>query len=337
MKIDPERLRILRQQKGLTRAELHKRSGLSERTIQRLENEPDRSQKSQEHTLNSLAKALGVESGVLTGELPLPESDNAPAENPDLVQIGAKITPKARLAYDLIKRRYGVSATEVINMAPLFFVLLAEGSLAQRRKKLKKADEAIDLLSQDNESGEKIIFSESVGHVSNAYKLIEESIDKADIFGEHLFSDPHFPISDPFDFTEENPFANYLRKLAKELKNAGVVNVDEGTLDLGGVSRSKHKFSYYDICGDELNRIANGSPDAKRTLETGCARLSEIPKELMGEDADEKRAEWLEGKLLDIFKIAPKEIVNTLATAAADDPEIKKKLEEFTTKKGDDQ
>ena len=307
MKIDPERLRILRQQKGLTRAELAKRSNLSDRTILRLENEPDRSQKSQEHTLNSLAKALGVESGVLTGELPLPESDNAPAENPDLVQIGAKITPKARLAYDLIKRRYDVSATEVINMAPLFFVLLAEGCLAQRREKLKKADEAIELLSQDNESGYRIIFFESVGHVSNAYKLIEESIEKADLFGEHLFSDPHFPISDPFDFTEGNPFANYLRKLAKELKNAGgVVNVDEGTLDLGGVSRSKHKFPYYDICGDELNRIANGSPDAKRTLETGCARLSEIPKELMEKDADEKRAEWLEGKLLDIFKIASK-------------------------------
>ena len=335
MKIDPERLRILRKQKGLTRLELAKRSNLSERTIQRLENEPDRSQKSQEHTLNSLAKALGVESGVLTGELPLPESDNAPAENPDLVQIGAKITPKARLAYDLIKRRYGVSATEVINMAPLFFVLLAEGCLAQRRETAKKADEAIDLLNEYAEI-EHGISSEPVHYVYEAYVLIEESIEKADLFGE-LFSDSHFPLLVPSDSTEGNPFANYLRKLAEELNNAGVVNVDEGTLDLGGVSRSKHKFPYYDICGDELNRIANGSPDAKRTLETGCARLSEIPKELMGEDADEKRAEWLKGKLLDIFKIAPKEIVNTLATAAADDPEVKKKLEELTTKKGDDQ
>ena len=333
MKIDPERLLNLRQRKGLTRLKLAERSGISERTIQRWEKEAHRSQKPREDTLNRLAKALGVEKepGVLTGELPLPESDNAPAENPDPVQIGAKITPKARLAYDLIKRRYGVSATEIINMAPLFFVLLAEGCLAQRREKLKKADKAIDLLSEDNES--KGIFSGPVGHVYHAYALIEKSIEKADLFGEHLFSDPHFLIFDPFDSTEENPFANYLRKLAKELDNAGVVNVDNGTLDLG----SEYKFPTYNICGDELDCIANGSPDAKRSLETGCARLSEIPKELIEEDAGEKRAAWLKEKLWDIYKEVSGEIGDILATAVANDSEKKKKFEESLKKKGDDQ
>ena len=220
-------------------------------------------------------------------------------------------------------------------MAPLFFVLLAEGCLAQRREKLKKADKAIDLLSEDNES--KGIFSGPVGHVYHAYALIEKSIEKADLFGEHLFSDPHFLIFDPFDSTEENPFANYLRKLAKELDNAGVVNVDNGTLDLGGVSRSEYKFPTYNICGDELDCIANGSPDAKRSLETGCARLSEIPKELIEEDAGEKRAAWLKEKLWDIYKKVNGEIGDMIATMATDNPEAKKKLEETTKKKGDNQ
>ena len=335
MKIDPNRLRTLREEKGLTRLKLAERSGLSERTIRRLESEPDRSQKSQEHTLNSLAKALGVEKepGVLTGDVPLPESDNAPADTLGRVQIGAKITPKARLAYDLIKRRYGVNATEIINMAPLFFVLLAEGCLAQQRETLKKADEAIDLLSENNESGHGIFYF-PVEYVYNVYTLIEASIEKADLFGEHLFGDSHFDL---LDSTTGNPFANYLRKLAEELNKAGVVKVDNGTLDLGGVSRSKYKFPYYDICGDELNHIANGSPDAKRTLETGCARLSEIPKELMAEDAEEERAKWLEDKLLDIYKKVDEMMGDMLATAAADDPKVKETFEELYPKKGDDQ
>ena len=71
---------------------------------------------------------------MLTGEVPLPQAGNAPAPEPRRIQIGAEIAPKAKLAYDLIKRRYGVSATEIINMAPLFFTLLAELSLARRTR-----------------------------------------------------------------------------------------------------------------------------------------------------------------------------------------------------------
>ena len=160
MKIDPERLHSLRNKKGFTRSQLAQRSGISERTIQRLENEPQRSQKSQEHTLNSLAQALGVEKepGVLTGELPLPNSDKAPTgDNSDRVQIGAQIAPKTRLAYDLIKHRYGVSRTEIINMAPLFFVLLAEGSLAQRREKLKEVEDMLGAIGRNKGHGRYLV------------------------------------------------------------------------------------------------------------------------------------------------------------------------------------
>ena len=76
---------------------------------------------------------------MLTGELTLPESDKAPADNSERVQIGAQIAPKVRLAYDLIKRRYGVSVTDIINMAPLFFTLLADsGSLAAATREIER-------------------------------------------------------------------------------------------------------------------------------------------------------------------------------------------------------
>ena len=40
MQIDPKRLHSLRQKKGLSRPQLAKQSGITEKTIQRLEKEP---------------------------------------------------------------------------------------------------------------------------------------------------------------------------------------------------------------------------------------------------------------------------------------------------------
>ncbi len=300
MKIDPDRLRYLRKKQKLSLVKLAEKTkrvnppGITEKTIQRLEATSQQNTTVREHTIESLAKALSVEPGVLTGELPLPESDDTPADNPDRVQIGAQVAPKTRLAYDLIKRRYSVNATEIINMAPLFFVLLAEGSLAWRREKLKEVEEAYDHLMKIDGfwSGGSAYLQHGMDEGAGGEG---ESIDKADLFGEHL--DDDF-MGTPFDASKNNPFTHYLRKLAEELAASGVVDVDSGVLSLA----SNFKFPHYDICREELDHIANGSPIARICLETGCARLSEIPDELMAEDASEKRAKWLEEKLPDILE-----------------------------------
>ena len=295
--VDPARLLSLRQRRGLSRPQLAERSKVNERTIQRLEKEP---QPSRKDTLKRLATTLGVKPGVLTGELPLPESEKAPASASKLPQIGAQVAPKVRLAYDLIKRRYGVSATEIINLAPLFFAFLAEECLAWRREKLKELKEGTDRLKEiDGFWHGRQGFPFAVTPVPEAIEAEEDSIDKADLFGEHLLGCGTYDL----DPATDNPFASYLRKLKDELDITGVVDVDSGDLRFG----SPLKFPDYDICRDELDGIANGSHYAKVALETGDARLSEIPEELMAEDAGEERAKWLEDKLSDTFKELMKE------------------------------
>ena len=281
MKIDPKSLRSLRQKQGLTRPQLAERSGITPRTIQRLENEPQQCQKSRKDTLERLAKALGVKKNVLTGELPLPESGKAPDSDPERVQIGAQIVPKVRLAYDLIKRRYGVSATEIINMAPLFFALLAEGSLAWRREKLKELKEGIDRLNQIDGFWRENYFPFAVTVDDNDIKAEEDSIDKANdkanLFGEHLLGCVTYDL----DPSTDNPFASYLRKLKTELDITGVVNVDSGDLRFG----SPLKFPGYDLCRNELDRIANSSDSVKdqkkkiKDLEKGMEDLKKEIKE----------------------------------------------------------
>ena len=331
MKIDPERLRTLREQRGLTRLKLAERSKISDRTIQRLEKEPQKSKKTQEHTLNSLAQALGVKTGVLTSELPLPESDKASADDDlDRVQIGAQIAPKTRLAYDLVKHRYGVNATDIINMAPLFFVLLAEGSLAQRREKLKEVEDMLVRLDEIRDTGGtwSAEFSQAAVLAEWGSDWDKASIASADIFGEDLLDTDVYA----FEPNKINPFVHYLRNLAGDLAIPDVVDVDKGDLNF----RSQYKFPYYDICREELDNISNGSPKARRTLETGHVRLSEIPEELMAEDAGERRVKWLEDKLPPIYNM---EGGDSLAEMVAKDTEhdLKQKIEDMESQKVDSQ
>ena len=286
MPIDPERLHHLREARKLSRAQLARRAKVSERTIQRWESDSERSQTPRAHTMKCLAGALGVEEGVLTSELPLPDSGEPAAPEPDGVRISAEIDPMARLAYDLIKRRYGVSATEIIDMAPLFFVLLAEGSLAWRRERMKEAHEAIALLDRVEDSTGNKHFRVRAFETGETVDLEENSIGKADLFGEGLFE--KFGLV-PFDPDKTNPFAHFLRKLAGDLEKPDVVDMDRDFLAYG----SPPRFPYYWICRGDLRTIANRFAEAEDALMRGDVRLHEIPEELMAEDKGEARAKWL--------------------------------------------
>ena len=291
MPIDPERLRRLRKGQKLSRAKLSEQAKVSVRTIQRLESDSEASETPREHTLERLAGALRVEEGVLTGELPFPELDEPATLEP--VQISAKIDPMARLAYDLIKRRYGVSATEIIDVAPLFFVLLAEGSLAQRRERMKEAYDHLERIRQSTDGAYHCLnMTDTQGiidSIEDSIDLEEASIGKTDLFGEGLLPDSKNPwIADPFDPYDTNPFADYLRGLADALDKPSVVSCSQTGL-LGS-------FPPYWICLGMLKDITNGSDEARSALTSRAVRLDEIPEELMAEDAGEARAKWLADK-----------------------------------------
>lgn len=60
--------------------------------------------------------------------------------------------------------------------------------------------------------------------------------------------------------------------------------------DLCGVSTHR-------VCGDFPDEVTGGSDAARLALECGDVRLSDIPDELLGGDANDARIEWLEAKL----------------------------------------
>ncbi len=336
MKIDPNRLRSLRKKQNLSIANLADKTknlnppGITEKTIQRLEKQSSSNQTPREHTLKSLSKALDVEAGVLTGELPLPDVEDLFMDNSGRVRINAQIGSKTRLAYDLIRERYGVTATNLVSMAPLFFALLASGSLAWRKEKLKGLEEAIKCLKGDGDN-EWNLFAAITRPQENMVKMEDESISKADIFGEdlldyfrklmilvkdggpalfmvasHVVDDgqlaEQMPSQDEIEeiedfFSSDEGREELLRSaspFAQYLKMLARENADVVSVGDGDLWS---RFPNYDVYPKVLNEFANNSPVARIALEFGHARLSEIPDALRAEDAGEEREKWLKEKL----------------------------------------
>lgn len=292
---DPNRLKQLRKGKRLTRNDLARKSKISERTIARLESETGRLTDARERTVNELAKALDVEPGVLTGDLPLPDAtERMRPEGGRRRQISAQLQPNASLAYALIKRRYGLGLTALVNAAPLMFVLLAEGSFAWRREKADEAVEASNALSGLGLGNHK--FWIAAQRAENAVMEEEDSIDRRDLFAEKLVEQDEWEES--YNPYLHNPFADYLRALARKIDDPDIVEIGEDIEAHGPLKN----FPDFTVCNGDVDVFTGGDSKLNFALRMGWLRVDSIPEDLLAEDALERRQEWLEEQFSEAVK-----------------------------------
>ncbi len=290
MPIDPKRLERLRKGKRLSRGRLAEKSKISERTIARLESEAGRATIAREKTVNDLADALGVEPEVLTGEQPLPDATkHKPTEQGQQRKVNADLQPGVSLAYVLIKRRYGLSLTTLVNAAPLMFVLLAEGSFVWRREKAEEAVEASNALRGLGLGNRN--FWIAAQRAENAVMEEEDSIGRRDVFGEDLFEQDIF--DEGYDSSAHNPFADYLRALAKKIDDPDIVEIGEDIEARGSLKN----FPNFTICNGDVNAFTGGDARLNFALRMGWLRADSIPEDLLAEDALKERQEWLEEQI----------------------------------------
>lgn len=289
MSIDPKRLKQLRKGK-LTRSELAIKSRISERTIARLESEAAPPTTPRERTVNELAKALDVEPGVLIGELPLPDAtERMRPEGGRRRQVSAQLQPNASLAYALIKRRYGLGLTTLVNAAPLMFVLLAEGSLVWRREKTEEAAEASNALRGLGLGNRN--FWIAAQRAEDAVMEEEDSIGRHDVFGEDLFEQDIF--DEGYDSSTHNPFADYLRALARKIGDSDIVEIHEDIEDRGPLKN----FPMATVYNGDVNTFTGGDARLNFALRIGWLRADSIPEDLLAEGALKERQEWLEEQI----------------------------------------
>ena len=284
MNVVPQRLRAIRTQRGLSRRELADRATVSEKQLQRLEFPEHAPRTIRPDTLARLAAALGVEPEQLTGEPPTQHDAKQ-------VRITASLLPGVRLAYDLVERRYGFTAGQLINAAPLFFTILAEGSLAWRRVGLVEL-RAFESRLREIGGPRRFRYGYYAREVSEGGALEEQAIQNG-----KLFDDPLDEDMDQYDLQDEinrNPFADYLATLADELGKPEFVDLDPlGHGRVGGLS----DVPGHRVCSEDLARVASLDSDAAYALHAADVRLSEIPDELAGEDKADARRKWIERRL----------------------------------------
>ena len=327
MKIDPIRLKGIREAKGLSRAALAKLSKVSAKQIQRLESPDEASQAPREVTVDRLAGALKVEPKVLTGEEPLPASD--PPYAPPSVPVRQRLSSEAQLAYDLVENRYGVRTSAIMNMAPLLFVLLAEGSLSWRKEELDKMQKAILRVLEMDDGSNRKLFAVHVNNASEDSYYEDEAIDNRNLFDDPYPDDYRFSVRDK----TTNPFAEYLQMLSEDLKVPGL-EIDDGFVS----SSILDGMPSYSVCKDDLEKIAPLGSRAFLALRIGDARISDIPERLKAEDVADQRHEWLASKISGktiqwVERLV--EFWNELGLPAPPPPQLEdspEKLAEFWTK-----
>ena len=177
------------------------------------------------------------------------------------------VDTETMLAFDMVQHIYGIPIQSQIEMAPLFAALLAEGSLAWRRKRVEAIEEASAKLQELG--GGHCSFVYAAWRVDEGTDEERKSIAKRDLFGVQA-SEQAFDCG--YDRSKNNPFADYLEKFASEAQAQTI------TFDKGFGWKASEGLPEYRIGADIIERHV---------------RLKDVPNELLGDGKKAERVAWM--------------------------------------------
>ena len=312
IRVNPHALTLSRKWRGMSRRVLAAESGVSERHIARIET-ADSPVSVRRETAERLARVLYDQDEPLEDELRVPyDFFRAPARGLNRVtprvQLSARVSHQVRLAYDLVRLRYGPSVREVMVLAPLLFALLAEGSLQWRRQALNEIEDLNKRLQAFEQSGTRrhLYFTKYTGTLQEGMYLEEKSIKEDDVRGRLVRKDAYMR---QYDADDAQPFQDYLAGLATDLEGRDLVDFTAGDR----ITPDPYwGIEPYRLFPEQLEKLTGGSDRARWALEYGDVRLSSIPERLLEDAATDERVQWLESRLSDEVRTFMEEKVSVL-------------------------
>ena len=290
MRINSKTLRLHRKNMGLSLDELAGKSRVHKATIHRIES--GKMERSRNHTIVALAKALKIEPEALTRE---PEEAVGKESFFDAgrSQLPHRISHNARNAMSLVAKRYGIGVAEILEFAPFLFHLVAEESLSLRRERLSRLADAWQSVSEIGSEYSHI--NQRIGYDWKAEEMAHveaRSIDKNDIRG-NLFDsqeDIYDILPDDYDDEINNPFVKFLRgKLA---------TIEQNWKPLGTLEDWNRRGSpTFTICMADALEYFDGDEDIASDILRGSVALHELPKELRAADQLIGRLRWAKEKI----------------------------------------
>jgi len=277
-KIVPEVLKRLRLSRRFSQDELATRSKIDKQTIHRLEKASN--EKTREHTIQQLSRALGVEPAVLTGEKHWDDQD----ENNSyflMSKLGFRISTSTHNAMHLTADRYHVKYADIVELAPFLFCWAAEASLKRRRNQLEQVELALE---RAQEAQSKILHLDApdLTEFEQAIAAERESIEGKDIFGLGLSLDQHFKPED----WRDNPFAVFLDGLTETIGEDAIFD-----------GYGYQDYPIYRVCAEEAERYTEGDKELAEHILEGHVALGDLPKDCQGLGKYKERAEWVRSKV----------------------------------------
>lgn len=213
--INPQALKAFRKKSHMTQQQLAdairaKSKGCTKDTVSRWER--GKSRHVRKHLRNGLCDVLRVEWEQLT------EPPGQPEYTAGEVRIA--VGRRVKNALQLVAKRYDIHAQDVVNLAPLMFLIIAELSLRERKRQLDKVYKEID------EANEKLNGLCTHLHGMTARIVVEEhaeeeenSLNNRDVFGRKI----------NYQYRDEDmvgPFVQFVEDLVKILPKDAVGDID---------------------------------------------------------------------------------------------------------------
>lgn len=289
-RIDPNALKAHRQSRGLSQAQLARQSKVSQKTIFRLENQaPGQYADVRLNTINRLAEFFRIPATRLEGTEPFTSVDPRREAEPDRSQVAARVSPAVRNAFDLVAWRYNVRLQHIIELAPFLFSVAAEASLEWRRRLLEELKALAS--REDDVRGRAPYLTVPVAFQRDEEAEVEaQSIEACDILGELLTESDRLDGPASYSDGADNPFAAFLREFASE------------AAPFASIREFSRFETDYDVCPDEIDRLAMGDETLARGIREGTVLLKDIPARLRSKEHAVERAEWLRARIAEEIK-----------------------------------
>jgi transcriptional regulator with XRE-family HTH domain len=291
--IDGKRVKSLRERLRLSQKDTAEKAKISVDSLSRIER--GRQTGKARNTFENLSRVLGVTVDVLTGDAPLPPVASMPEASGDHYQINVRVDGAIRNAFSLATLRYRIPAKQIIELAPLLFVIAAEQSLQRRSARVAEFESAVDKVRNLGEASHSYFLlaqAIQIGSPSNV-RAERKSIESRDILAERIdeFLDWNSIVHDeeimPYKDARDNPFVQSLRE-----------SVDG--LNVAWINQIWRDEAEYEVCPDEIDNLAGGDVEIAAMISGGSILIRDIPADMLRDESGERRKEWLQAKAAEV-------------------------------------